>query len=558
MDAHLLRACVEEGRAVDGWLKSTFTMHKLGFVRKTLPQPPWGQRRSVQIMSHHHMRRRLAALAAAAGASAMLASLAAAGPAAATVPCQTVTGYGSGATLASAAMSEVWLAPTGWAAHTNCATPGKITYTKTSNGAGLEEFGNGTGVLQPQEDPTAVKAEEKKEGILDTNKNVLDWFVMSSGAPSAEELGYAQEAAQSHNEPEVVVPVAQTPVAVLLSLPPGCEIEPSSELDLNNTSIGQLWEGVNKPSGKDPGGIQAQGIYAADTWGAFLTQLGYTAISSPTEFVEGKKQFVDSGGSTGCEQSITPQAFKTRSGTAESFKQYLGDVNRTVWHSLLSEEPTWPSGLVVFQDKLSAGSGELENSSNTTIAENTSANPGSVGFSNTAEASKHGGFSAKATKTTFGTGGGTSTEHEVLWAEIQNDGTGPEPESSGYADPLIPGEGHAANCETSVLVPNDQDFPYSWDDSWQYINTTDPNIRNDAKVADYPICALVFGIAWHHYQNPGLFGKSESTELIANTIHDLFNYLTTQGQLEVQGHFYQRFPTAMAAHVAIAVKEIKY
>jgi hypothetical protein len=46
--------------------------------------------------------------------------------------------------------------------------------------------------------------------------------------------------------------------------------------------------------------------------------------------------------------------------------------------------------------------------------------------------------------------------------------------------------------------------------------------------------------------------------LIANTFHDLFEYITTQGQLEIPGHCYQRLPTAMAAHIAIAVKEIKY
>jgi hypothetical protein len=510
-------------------------------------------------MSPNHMRRRLAALAAMAGATTMLASLAVAGPAAATVQCETTTGYGSGATLDSSAMSEVWLASTGWDAHTNCASPPKVVYTKTSNGAGLEEFGNGTGVLQPEEDPTAVKAEEKGEGIKDEAGNVLDWFVTSSDAPSGPELGNARAAAKAKNEPEVVVPFAQAPIAVLLSLPAGCEIDPGSPVDLNNTSIGQLWEGTDKPSGKDPGGIQAQGGYAADTWGAFLAQLGYTKIASPTEFVEGEKQFVDSGTPTGCEQSLTPQVFKTVSGTAEGFKQYLGDVNRSVWQQYVDDFQNWPSSLVVEQDKLSTGSGEEENSSNTNISENTAANPGSVGFANTAEASKHGGFSAKAVETTFGTGsGGKSTEHEVVWAEVQNDGTGPEPESSGYADPLIPGEGHAANCETSVLVPNDSAFPYSWDDSWAGINTTDPNIKNDAKVADYPICALVFGVAWHHYQNTGLFGKHTSSELIANTIHDLFEYITTQGQLEIPGHYYQRFPTAMAAHVAIGVKEIQY
>ena len=92
--------------------------------------------------------------------------------------------------------------------------------------------------------------------------------------------------------------MAQIPIVALLSLPTGCLIPSGSKVEIDNTTLTQLWEGTNAASGKDPGGIQAQGGYASGTWGALLSQLGYTktATNPPTE----EKKFFDDGTGTGC------------------------------------------------------------------------------------------------------------------------------------------------------------------------------------------------------------------------------------------------------------------
>ena len=82
--------------------------------------------------------------------------------------------------------------------------------------------------------------------------------------------------------------MAEGPITVSLSLPAGCTVANESKLDVTNNTVTQLFEGLRKPKeggkSKDLGGIQAQGGYAANTWGALLTQLGVTfATSLPKE-----------------------------------------------------------------------------------------------------------------------------------------------------------------------------------------------------------------------------------------------------------------------------------
>jgi hypothetical protein len=500
-------------------------------------------------MSRYYMPRRLAALAAGVGTTVALTTIAGASPALA-VTCAT-PGYASGASLQGVAQLSVWLTETGWPAHSSCGTKPTaktITYTKTSSGAGLNEFGDNSGVLEPQEDKTAF---ESSTGIKDVEGQVLDWYV-GADPPTSEQLGEAEAAAGAKALAQITIPVAQAPIAVLLSLPAGCKLAAGSELDLPNNALGQLWEGTNVPSGGDPGGIQSQGGYGAATWGAFLTQVGYSEITSGTPTAG---QFLDSGGATGCGQALEPQVFSSVSGTVFDFKNYLKQTNRSEWATFANEFASWPSSAVVQTDPLSNGKGEQANSGNSNIAGNTAANPGSVGFANTADAAANGGFTAKATETTFGTGtGGKSTEHQILWAQIQNNGTSVS--GASYEDPLLPATS-IANCETSKLIPSDQGFPYSYTDSWFGVVPSDPNIANDAEPTDYPICALTFDLVWHHYSNTKLYGKTTLAEEVANTVKDVEEYITGQGQIDIQSHDYTRFPTPMAAHVAVAVAAIK-
>ena len=160
-------------------------------------------------------------------------------------------------------------------------------------------------------------------------------------------------------------------------------------------------------------------------------------------------------------------------------------VNSTVWGQFANEYPAWPSSAVLESDPLSKGAGEQLNSGNGPIASNTAATPGSVGFSNTGEAASasNGGFTNGATASTHGTGGGTSASHQILWAEIQNNGTGAV---GTYTDPLLTGS-QIANCETTKLIPSDKGFPYSYTDSWSGVVASYVTLK--AKMLSFPfIC----------------------------------------------------------------------
>jgi hypothetical protein len=559
-------------------------------------------------MSRHHKRRRLAVLAACAGSTATIAALASAGSALATVPppvpCAT-PGFANGSSLQGVAQQEVWLTAKGWGgtgfkefqekAETAACEKApfssggpEITYTKTSSGAGLEEFGNNDGELHPKEDTSAIKAEGEGKGIKDAGTEgeegdkeagkVLDWYVGTDDPPNAGELGEATVAAGAkHITAEITIPVTQAPVAVMLSLPAGCKVEAGSKLDVNNVTVGQLWEGLNKPSGSDPGGVQKQGGFEANTWGAFLTQIGakFEEVPAEEELLreveikagEFETQTVKVVGG-GCKQEIIPQARFTESGTSYAFKNYNAQVNHKEWAPFADDFQNWPSVKVVLEDPNTSGNGVKKSESGGNLAENAAATPGAIGYANTADAFKNGGFSATAAETSFGTGtvkeGGKavsakSIKHQILWAQIQDNGIATA--GAKFVDPLTEEKGfkNVANCEATSLVPSDQGFPENYNGSWFGIAATDPNIAKDAGAGDYPICALTYDLAFHHYQVAHLFGKTKVAEEVANSTHNALEYITTEGQTQIaEGHFYQRFPKAFAGKVGVAVKEIKF
>ena len=300
--------------------------------------------------------------------------------------------------------------------------------------------------------------------------------------------------------------------------------------------------------------MQAQGGYAIATWGALLTQLGYSKITSGTP---GAGQFLDEGGASGCGQALKAQVSSNVSGTAYAFKSYLNQVNSHVWSTFATDAKTWPTSAVVESDPLSSGGGSQSNDSEGHLSGNTAANPGSVGFAGAAAAMQvgHGGFTNSATSSTFGTGTGHSAAHQIAWSEIQNNGTSTE--GAGYADPMLPSSS-LANCVSSKLLAGEEGFPLSSTGSWHGVLASDPNISGDAGPTDYPICALTYDLVWHHYSASKLYGATETAHHVANTVKDLFEYITKQGQIDIQGSGYTRFPVGFASHVNLTVGAIEY
>ena len=503
-------------------------------------------------MSRHHRNRRRAVLAACAGALATLALIGSAGSAMA-VTCQS-PGYGSGATVQKIAQQQVWLTAGGWGAHTSCSSFPSITYTGTSAGQGLDEFGNNTGVLDGTQDATALAS---STGIKDVAGQVLDWYVATDDPPSQGQLSEAETASgdKNNNLEEITIPVEQAPVTILLSLPTGCTIPSGSSLDITNATLGQLWEGTNPANGSDPGGVAAQGGYAIGTWGALLTQLGYTPTATNPPTVAGT--FHDDATANGCAHAIVPQVRSNAAGPSYSLKNYLSQINRNEWAQFDNDYQGWPSNAVLQSDPTSSGTPATQlNDSVAHIAGNTAANPGSVGYVTAADAAAaaNGGFTATATSSTFGTGtGGTSPAHQILWAEVQNNGLNPT--GATFADPLLPASS-VANCQTTKLIPSDKGYPYSYTDSWFGVVATDPNIATDAGLTDYPICSISYILVWKHYGVANLFKGNPAEPQIAATVKDLLTYIEGPGQTDIQSHDYTGIPTGFAAHIALAIQAI--
>jgi hypothetical protein len=526
-------------------------------------------------MSRHHHKARLAALAASVGATFAIAALGSAGTAmAGTLACAT-PGFGSGATAQDTAQEKLWLTASGWGANTQCAKPypaTSITYTGTSAGAGLNEFGNVTGKLDAAEDPTASKA--GSGAILDKAGQPLDWYVGTDDPPTTGELGNAIVASgdKNGNLEEITIPVLQDPVALILSFPVGCLV-PSGGLNrvqIDGESLVQIWEGDNpaNPSADDPGGIPAAGSYAADTWGALLLKLGYTqtATDPPTE----PDTFYDNGLSNGCSQAITLQARSNYAGITYDFKNYLNlDDNdlfyntstgqfatQNLWTGYVSDAPVWPVAVET-----------TGNSKSSLEVQDTAKDPGSIGFTIVAdvENSKNGGFTNKPTVSTFD----SSEGHEIAYAQLQNNvatvskdvAEGITPPADSFADPLVAPETTTVggNCETDKLLAGDKSPPYSYTDSWYGITAEDPNVGVDDTSANwYPLCGISYDLVWRHYNAGGLWASSVAGE-IANSVKDLFTYITgAAGQTAVDADGYAGVPTPSLwkNHIALGVAAI--
>jgi ABC-type phosphate transport system substrate-binding protein len=574
------------------------------------------------VMSRFDRYRRLAAFAACVGTTTTIAVLGSTAPAMA-YTCDAGPVFSSGSSLQATAQ-ELWESK--WSANTKCTTTPKISYAGTSSGEGLEEFGANTGELNAQENPTVKALEEKAEpcGPKDTEGQCLDIIVGTDDPPGASQIGEASAAAgAATGQAEITVPVAEGPVAIPLSLPAGCKITSASKVDVTNTALTQLFEGLRAKgeggNAKDPGGIQAQGGYAANTWGALLTQLGVSFTTSTpeetlTRHVAGAEESVQTqsleeveksegpktvkvanqekvkvtGG--GCAQEIAAQVRAAESGTSYAFKSYLAQINHSVWGEFANDFVQWPTkSNVKDEDPTTATSSEVtptqqESKKGGQLAENIAANPGSVGYANTADAVKSGTFTESATASSFGTGKveevveeevenkaktgkvkikvlktvtAKSQSHQILWGQIQNTGTGAAPEAADYANPLIPGT-KTTECETEKLTPFDSAFPYSYKDSWAEVRSTDPSIHTIG-AADYPLCALTYDLAWHHYGNKNLYGpgKTVLAEEMANTAKDFMEYIVGQGQTDILGSYYSSYPSAMKAHILEAAKHIE-
>jgi hypothetical protein len=371
-----------------------------------------------------------------------------------------------------------------------------ITYTPTSSGSGFTEFGN-SGTLTPSKDPTA------------NADSSLDAFIATDSPPESSQLTEAEKASGTD---EIAVPVAQTPLDVLLSLPAKVTLNSSTNIDLTSTLVGEIYAGtVPAPKSKD---------YSAQTWGALLEDIGLSKITtgSPTT-----SQFLDSGGAS---TAITVEARANGAGTTYTLKQYLEDVDSADWSpnpppSIKLDGNVYPIGTA---GEWPASGADIANATgNSSDAAEVLAvdeNPGTIGYGTAGDAAAN---KTPFTSTPSTSTDGSSSSHQILYAFLQDGTSGGNPV---YANPETATAGKP-NVYTGTVGVNGGAGKEDWivpgsflTGTWYGTSASDPTIGGGF----YPLILVAWDEGWESYTTSklsGLYPLGAST-----TATDVSSYLT--------------------------------
>jgi hypothetical protein len=500
---------------------------------------------------------------------------------ASTVACNGTGPCASGASLQQDAWVSVWLP--GWASHTNC-TPGtqpSITWVGSTSGRGLDEFGYDIPQIDLTQDQTANTAA--------VGGPFLDWFTGTDVPPNAGQLANAEAAGGGANPIGVVVPVAQAPITIMLSLPIGCTLAERSHFNLDAKVASQLFEPGVAPGtlgSTDPGEVQTAanyvlptpgvGTYSPGTWGALFYDEGYVAVTGPPA----QGQFSDSGvagNSSACNQPIQVFVRDLPAGESYDLKAFFGQLNPHVWNAFANDDTSWPApagtDAQVVQSIVVDGINR-DNAFAALIASNVAVTPGSVGYADADNAialtrgqedgAHFPGFSNSATTTTCHDllGNDNCPAHQIVYAEVQNNVGNQAPV---YADAVsnAGGAAPAGNCETAGNVPLERGAPKFEFDSWFGVLASDPDVGEHITglaQQPYPICATTYVLAWKHYSNTPLFGNTTNAHNVANAVKDLLSYVTgaTTGQNAINSYYDNGLPPNLQAKARIAVAQIGF
>jgi hypothetical protein len=425
------------------------------------------------------MKTRLGCLIALVAASAALAlAMSASAAYAAEGECSNITG--SGSSLQNIAQTSVWIP--GFEAqkpHEPVACEAKlkepkVTYTATSSGKGLACWGASKGEIELKE----CGNEKELDAYIDTD-------VAPEGPATTEGkqlFDLAKAGNQNSKEPNQVtaVPVAQSAVSVIVSLPEGCQpVTQAKKARVKDNELEQAW------------------------------------FSGQTKLSQLKLAYV------ACQPIQTKEAIlyarSKASGTTAGFKRFLDQVKHSDWDNQVetaakAESTTWPSTGV----QVANGTGKEE-------AEKVYNTPNSMGYADLSDA-RAVGFTQTPTQHKNG-----QLKYYSFIVEVQNKER--QTEGPTYASPEISPEAEkqaeGSNCLkaeyenlAALKVGPDQD----WSKARQVKEL------EGTEGGTYPICTLTFDIAWQHY---GFFKETESpfykTDLgTADTVLDYLSYIVSE------------------------------
>jgi hypothetical protein len=447
----------------------------------------------------------------------------------------------------------------------------RITYTPTSTYAALNEFGSSPGKVDPSEDPVAGAK----------SPPVLDGFISTDEVPQNPQRTWAQTAAYD----EIPLPVAQTPVAVIFSLPSGLTLGAPATLSLINNGSA---DALSTLQAIFDGNVGPSHGYPANTWGALLTRAGLSRImrGTPTQW-----SFIDLGSESTHTGGYQPLELEVRKGDApetdaiQSFLAMSGDQNMS---SPGDAEQNWPS----YANDGAGGNGYPAgpfgaNVDGATLVKNTLATPGTIGyavFADAVYAVPADPFYSAPQNTTYN----GSPQHQYLFAAVQSDEGSPG--ARHYADPGSVDVNDSGALEavpnlyagSTTSVVGDCQIRYALSqtervgsmcltfdqqgDEWEgslsdpavYQHSANPNAPS-ANV--YPIVELAYNTAWTIY---GVLGdlyvsKTNATDT-GNTVLGYLEWVTkpTGGQAAITSSKvgWEQLPSDLAGLANVLVGDI--
>lgn len=380
-----------------------------------------------------------------------------AGSASAALVCTGNNIVGQGSSLQKVAEQEVW-APAFASSICNKGTFPTVTYNSTGSGGGLKEWNH-----------------DGKLGHI----NTAIQFVGTDDAPTQAQIENMTKVTTGASL--VVVPVAQTSIAVPANPPAECTISQIKNVDLERVF---------------------KGVYL--TWSQIPTASG-----------------------TGCNSPITRVVRKDGSGTTFQFKNYLFKSNTTAlpcisktWQELEpitngetgAPNTSWPETCVsktlsTLLKPANNGGGEVVKTVNATA--------GSIGYASLPDAKGNNALS-------------------IL--ELQNNGQKIEGATFAAADAI----GGVANCEGQQyevpLNARNQEGHTGLNVDWSQVFGGNPGIGSTT----YPLCTLTYNLAWKNYKGAGFKFKDEVT--VRDYITEFLVQNSGQNTLVEAEKFYAKLP----------------
>jgi ABC-type phosphate transport system substrate-binding protein len=410
--------------------------------------------------------------------------------------CETISGVstlqGEGSTLQNVAQTEIWTP----AYNAECVSPKvHFAYTGTGSGAALTSFGYNGG---------AIKTTEA--------------YVGSDEAPTSTQITTAKGKAGGANP--VIIPVAQTSIAVVANVPSGCEIVK-----------GITWKDLNK-------------VFAGTIkqWSELETDNGNAA----------------------CNANITRVVREDGSGTSFQFKNYLStlettksavgpgevEVNATApkcatknWAEIRNNGGTPNVNLAWPESKHLVGGVTVGCAAEGTLSPVTKQSGGGNLVTFVKETPNTIGYAAYSDVLAKG-----ATSKAV---SLQNS----ETEGKHYGAPGAGTESKEANCGGRLYTVPSSTTGLEVD--WSGVFGAKPNIGFEKGNTFYPLCTLTYDLSWHGttsgYTTAGYTNGAATAAAVKGY---LLNYVLEEeeGQKALKSKGYQALPHEAGSQVLAAAK----